>query len=248
MYILIAFTNKTTRLRDYDVALCAWACNWQNLRDVAPAWGRLPRLTKFFPKGSIIPPTAWEIAFFDDASQAGTLGFHSVTPAGLPYGRVFVSPVLDSGGTLFVGENSCSAVASHEDAETFCDEAINIWADGPNNQDYALEVGDPVEADSYPMTYGNISVSVSNFVTLAWFDQTLLAGSKFDYMGLCTAPFEIRPNGYQIVRSNGQSSQLTARGTPNMARHDASHPASRSFKRLHRQKGTSHPSSAGGGT
>lgn len=233
---MIAVTLKSARITPEDAYWMTGACSRQIRQHVAPAWGRVPEIVNFYP-GGVVPNGAWEIAIFDSPDSAGALGYHSLTPQGLPYGRVFINPVLDDGGTVMTGENSVSAVLSHEVAETFCDPTINLWADGPNSQDWAIEVGDPVENDSYPIMAGPISVAVSNFVFPAWFSATPLPGAQFDYMRRCTAPYQITTGGYQVVRTAGQSSQITARtgAVAAFQRHRADFPAARSFKRLHRK-------------
>lgn len=57
------------------------------------------------------------------------------------------------------------------------------------------EVADPVEADSYnvPGADGK-PVAISDFVGPAWFGDGV--GGRFDFMGLCQAPFWLRPGGY----------------------------------------------------
>ena len=39
-----------------------------------------------------LPAAAYPLVLFDDAEQAGALGYHAETPDGRPYGRVFVGP------------------------------------------------------------------------------------------------------------------------------------------------------------
>src|SRR5262249_6943586 len=73
---------------------------------LAAGWGvgceLVPALT--------IPAGAWGLVFTDTADQAGALGYHDLTPAGLPLGHVFVQ-------TSARNREPTSVVASHELAE-----------------------------------------------------------------------------------------------------------------------------------
>ena len=62
---------------------------------------------------------------------------------------------------------------------------------------YAIEICDPVEADSYTI-YGQ---EVSNFVTPWWFGNPLPAGAKYDFLGKLLAPFSMTAGGYFSSRS-----------------------------------------------
>ena len=50
----------------------------------------------------------------------------------------------------------------------FVDPNCNLWASDGKTRNYSFEVCDPVEAPTYDVD----GVSVSNFVTPAWFDPT----------------------------------------------------------------------------
>ena len=79
-----------------------------------PVWGTPARLvrTTGFQKG------AWALAFLDTADVANALGYHDLTPDGLPLSKVFVRTTLGAGQKV-------SVTASHELAEMLVDPAIN---------------------------------------------------------------------------------------------------------------------------
>jgi len=85
-----------------------------------PVWGTPAKLLKTttFRKG------AWAMAFLDDADVAHALGYHDLTPDGLPLSKVFVKT------TLTVGQK-VSVTACHELAEMLVDPAINLCATAP---------------------------------------------------------------------------------------------------------------------
>src|SRR5437762_12752118 len=135
-----------------------------------PVWGTPAQLVKTatFCKG------AWAMAFLDDADVANALGYHDLTPDGLPLSKVFVK------STRAVGQK-VSVTACHELAEMLVDPAINLCATGPNTVFYAYETADAVEEVEF--TIRGIAMSV--FVYPA-----------------CIVGFSIR-NSVQCVLENG---------------------------------------------
>lgn len=191
---LISVYNQSKRLNDIQVQAMISAVGKQLARDVAPIWGATPTL-EFVPtgkKGNGIPCT-----FSDTPDIPGIAGYHDEDDNGVPYIKVFVSPTLDNGGSVLVGANSVSVTFSHEVLELVGDASANLWADANSNTDYARELCDAVESDSYLID----GVSVSNFVYPSFFDPKAAPGEKLDFMSLVTTPFEIRPGGYQIKRT-----------------------------------------------
>ena len=106
------------------------------------------------------PATAWWLVLLANADVAGALGYHDLTPAGLPIGKCFVNTSLQDR----VSWQSC---ASHEFCEMLGDPWINLAADPGNGSLLnAYELCDAVEQDSYKASNG---VELSNFVTPRWF-------------------------------------------------------------------------------
>src|SRR5947208_17151033 len=99
------------------------------------------------------------MAFLDDADVAHALGYHDLTPDGLPLSKVFVKT------TLAVGQR-VSVTACHELAEMLVDPAINLCSTGPGNLLYAYETADAVEEVEFAID----GVAMSDFVYPARFD------------------------------------------------------------------------------
>jgi hypothetical protein len=150
-----------------------------------------------------IPSGCWWMLFLEepdaDAQTARDLGYHDLTPDGLPLSKVFVKTTRDAGQKV-------SVTASHELAEMLVDPGMQLGAIGPDGQTwYAYEVADAVEGEEIP-EFPNIPMS--NFVYPAWFEAFRAPGSKFDHKGTCTKPFELRPGGYMPVFKNGHWTRI----------------------------------------
>jgi hypothetical protein len=57
----------------------------------APIWGTPARIFEM-GWGSEVPSGCWGMLFVDDADAADALGYHDLTPEGLPLSKVFVGP------------------------------------------------------------------------------------------------------------------------------------------------------------
>ena len=162
---------------------------------VAPVWGTPAKLVKTtsFQKG------AWAIVFLDDADQPGALAYHDLTPDGLPESKVFVKTTLDN-------HDLVSVSASHELVEMLVDPAINLMTTGPDSKViYAYESADPVEALSFDVN----GIQMSDFVYPAYFEDFHKPGSvRLDQLNKVKKPFQILPDGYQIIFKNGKWSQV----------------------------------------
>jgi len=202
---LISVQNHSTRVADADVEKMVAAVATQLARDYAPFYGPSAAL-EFVPKGGKPNPDGVPFVIADHSDVPDAAGYHDETDADLPRGFVFVSPTLDNGGTVLSGANSVSVTLSHEALEAEGDLSANIWADGPDGNDYAYELADAFEADSYEID----GVSVSNFALPSFFDPH--ATGRVDFMSLGKAPFVTRPGGYQIKRTEpGAISQVFGR-------------------------------------
>lgn len=141
---------------------------------------------------------AWQIIVSDDADQAGALGYHDFTPGGRPISYVFAKTAKDAG-------YSWTVTFSHELVEMIADPWISATMQTDYSQFYALELGDPVEADKLGYTIkvkGHNPVLVSDFVTPNWF----VPGSPgtYDHLGHCTKPLEVLDGGYAYVWDDGE--------------------------------------------
>ena len=203
---MIVVVNKSKLVSNEDVLTMARACYQQLRYDAAPIWGRPVIPVVYSSTEKDAPPGAWVIGIMDDAHDAGTLGWHNEKYGEVIYGRVFAKPVLRHGGNALTGgSNSVSAVLSHEVLETFIDPNVNLWADRGDGTAVALEIADPVESDSYPVEVDGRPVSVSNFVTPAWFDPNAKPGSRFDWLRSTNEPFQMSRGGYLIEEREGKN-------------------------------------------
>lgn len=203
---LISVLNQSKLVSDADVAKMTAAVGVQLARDVAPLYGSVPAI-EFVKRGG--SPSAGGVPCYiiDEPDVDGALGYHDEDDNGVAYIKVFVSPTLDNGGTAYEGPNSVSVTLSHEVLELTGDAPANKWVDGPNGADFAYELCDAVEGDSYVIN----GVSVSNFVLQSFFDPKAESGARLDFLGKVDHPFAMTPGGYQITRTEpGRVSQVFA--------------------------------------
>jgi len=202
--IQIAVINASTVVSDSDVKKMSDAIQVQIDRDWAPAWGIPAKLT-LVPRGQKPPASMWWQAILDNADQAGALGYHDLTSAGLPIGKVFAKTTLDAGDLV-------SVTLSHEVLEMLGDPDINLIVQkGPRA--YAYEVCDAVEDDS--LGYDINGVRVSDFVYPQYFETFWKRhATKFDHLGHLNGPVPaLTHGGYMsyLDFGSGQWKQITAR-------------------------------------
>lgn len=159
-----------------------------------PVWGTPAKLVV----AKDFLPGAWAVEFLDDADAEGALGYHDLTPDGLPLSKVFVRTTLADGGKV-------SVTACHELAEMLVDPAINLCSTAPDQRFYAYETCDAVEEETFDLD----GVTLSDFVHPAWFEGFHAPGStRFDHLGKVGRPFEILSGGYMPVFQNGEWTQI----------------------------------------
>jgi hypothetical protein len=159
-------------------------------RHFYPVWGFPVKLynTKK-PK-----PTDWLMLYVDTTEDATTDGYHDLTLHQRPVAYIFVKTVLENGETM-------SLTASHELFEMVIDPIANLWAEGKGGREYAYEMCDPVEEDTFKVD----GLEMSNFVTPAWFEPFKHPrGTKFDHLGLLKKPFGMTKGGYVIRKHGGK--------------------------------------------
>lgn len=234
--IKIAVQNKSTVMKDADVESIFGAIQKQVSNDFAPVWGVDAAIT-FFIAGNNPPAGSWNITVFDDADQAGALGYHDITPDGLPLGKVFAR-------TTQQDNSSVSVCASHETLEMLADPDINLCAERDNTSTgaplalYAYEVGDPVEADNFGYNVtgaDNTTWVLSDFVYPAWFEGFRPSGStQFDRTRAVNGPFVLAAGGYisvmQLQHRSGWQ-EITADAAMDTMRRSRPHIGSRRERR-----------------
>jgi hypothetical protein len=229
----IALVNHSTRLKTSDMAAICTALNTQMRLHAAPAWDLTPASFTVATSEAAAPAKSKLLVAFDNADQAGALGYHDETPQGVEYARVFAGTTLQyNGGKVLQGALSVASVFSHEALEMWRDQRCNEWAQASDGTLYAIELGDPVENDGYDITVNlNTRVTVSNFVLPAWFDATPPAGSKYDYMGRLTRHFSMTSGGYMIKQTGGRISEVFGEHYPEWKKAGKAHPAARTARR-----------------
>lgn len=204
--VKIAIMNASTVLTDAQIAPVVAALQIQVSRDFAPVYGIDAQLTQI-PKGQAAPAGSWQLIMMDTSDQAGALGYHDLTTAGLPLGKCFIKTDMDNHAIW-------SVTVSHELLEMLADPWINltVFVQRTNTAGklYAYEACDACEADN--LAYDINGVKVSDFVHPAWYG---VAGStdKLDQMGHIRTPLALLPGGYIgvfNVTKGGGWTQLTA--------------------------------------
>lgn len=143
-------------------------------------------------------PTDWQFIYFDDADTAGALGYHALTQQGQPVSKVFVK-------TTLADKQLVSVTACHELFEMVIDPVANLWAEAGDGTEYAYEMSDPVEEDTFLVD----GIEMSNFVYPTWFEPFKHpAGTRFDHLGLLKKPFSMTRGGYVIIKKQGKVSEV----------------------------------------
>jgi hypothetical protein len=156
-------------------------------RHFLPVWGYPVKL--YVTKRA--RPTDWQFLYLDDATVADAYGDHDLTRQGQPYSKVFVKTTLRD-------KELVSVTASHELFEMVIDPIANLWAQAKDGTEYAYEMCDPVEEDSFLVD----GIPMSNFLYPTWFEPFKHPpGTKFDHLGLLKKPFSVRKNGYATVKT-----------------------------------------------
>jgi hypothetical protein len=203
---LISVINQSQRITNVQAQAMTAAVARQIMRDVSPLYGLVPAIEFVQPGGK--PSVGGVPCYLIDVPDVpGAAGYHDEDAQGQAYIKVFANPTLDNGGSVLKGPNSVSVTLSHEILELIGDAPANKWVDGPGGVDFAYELCDAVEGDSYELD----GVDVSNFVLQAFFDPRASAGSRFDFMGKLSKPFTMTAGGYQITRTEpGRVAQIFA--------------------------------------
>jgi hypothetical protein len=141
---------------------------------------------------------SWQFVYFDDADTAGALGYHDLTQDGQPISKVFVKTTLED-------KQLVSVTACHELFEMVIDPIANLWAQADDGPEYAYEMCDPVEEDTFQVD----GLQMSNFLHPSWFEPFKHPnGTKFDHLGLLTKPFSMTKGGYMIIKKRNKVSEV----------------------------------------
>src|SRR4051812_39696815 len=187
-----AVLNRSTVASDDEVATIVGALQKQVDNDYARAWGTVAKL-EFLPKDQLTGwENKWNLVVLDTSDEANALGYHDLTPDGLPLGKCFAKTDQLAGSQL-------SVTMSHELLEMLGDPDINLQAPDEHGRIYAYENCDAVEADE--IGYEIDGVLVSDFVYPEWFVPSLRGKTdvQFSHKQHVTGPFELAQGGYISV-------------------------------------------------
>ncbi len=132
----------------------------------------------------------------------GAFGYHAQTYGNLPYAFIYLDVCEKK-------NEPWSCTLSHEVMEILVDPTTALTVTGPAPSGvagqlvrYDLEVCDPTQGDTYVID----GVTVSNFVTKAYFGMT--ANGPTNFLKLDLAPFGVRPGGYTQYEDTGGTQQV----------------------------------------
>ena len=219
----IALINRTRHLTDAQFLAMLPGLQAQITEDFAPVWGSGATL-HLVSHGRQPAPGQWHCWLLDHSDQPGALGYHD--DPRVPEAKIFVADDLKYGAEV-------SVTISHELLEMLADPLANkLGPLQPGHKRYAIEVADPVEADSDG--YLKHGVKVSNFVTPHYFGlPPLVAGDqRLDFCGKLSYPCpSMLPGGYVLFSEYGHWHTLTARQSDGSLSRRAQHSAGRSARR-----------------
>jgi hypothetical protein len=194
----VAVLNRSTVATDDEVHAITSALQKQVDRHFSPTWGIGAKL-HFVPSTDMTSwSQQWNLVVLDTSDEANALGYHDLTPEGLPLGKCFAKTDLAYGAKL-------SVTMSHELLEMLGDPNINLCSQADDGTIYAYENCDAVEADD--LGYDIDGVTVSDFVLPEWFmsrppaaegrllarrprDATLRAGEGWLHLDLPRRPLD----------------------------------------------------------
>jgi len=194
--VRIACINKATV--DLGVPFAKLTATLQKCYDrhFLPVWGYPVKLYNTRKPGR----TDWQFIYLDDAEMADAEGDHDLAKNGVPYSKVFVKTTLKD-------KELVSVVASHELFEMVIDPIANLWAQAKSGTQYAYEMCDPVEEDTFLVD----GLQMSNFVYPAWFEPFKHPrGTKFDHLGLLKKPFSLTKGGYVVTKKKRKVKEVFA--------------------------------------
>ena len=154
------------------------------------------------------PATKLCVYLMDTPDVNTALGYHD-EKNGMPYGKVFVDPILSNGGAVLLGSPNANVptvaqTLSHEIFELLYNPYCNSWWNMPNTTSLvAAEVSDPVQSNIVRVLVGNTSIGYSDWILPSWSDPQATLG-PFNHLNTLTAPFTMAKGGYLIKMSAGK--------------------------------------------
>src|SRR3990172_2955085 len=196
----IAIINKSTNVSDGEVKNVIAAVQKQVNIDFFPHWDVAVDLVFFDTDNeNDIPSNYWLVVIIDNADIASALGYHTITNAGMPIGKIFTK-VTESYGIPW------SLTFSHEVLEMisdpYADISVFVRDSTTSGLIIAYENADACQSLQHAYTIDGVVVSDSIFPSWFGFYQS----EQYDFMGYITEPLSILPGGYVLayrVPNNG---------------------------------------------
>jgi hypothetical protein len=187
----VAILNRSSVISDDDAAKMVQALDVAANRDFEPRW-HIGCTLKYVEKADIKSWKGyWNVLLLDTSDEAGALGYHDLTPQGLPVSKCFIKTDLQYGAKP-------SVTVSHELWEMLLDPYINDYCFDPTRNIFvAKEASDAVEADE--LAYDVQGTAVSDFVLPPFFNPDSKAEDQFSFRKNVHRPFELAPGGYEII-------------------------------------------------
>lgn len=209
MKVAIVSSSKDPAITTPVLQRIAAACEDQLAFDYAPLWQAEPATVRVYSSVDMLPNDGQTMSLLVvDELDDEALGWHSVQSSGRPFGKIFWGELKRYGATLLAGASSLSCTISHEIIEAVTNPYVDLWVDityGGTQEAY--EACDRVEGDAYDRE----GVFVSNFLGPRAFRD---GDGPYDFMGLLSHPWELRPGGYAIRRTNSVSHNVWGHGYP----------------------------------
>ena len=181
----VGLVSESASIKTAELNRTAAALQKQVTRDYTPIWKVVATVSAFATLNDV-PNGYWPVIVMDDIHVANAAGVHQ-DKNGQPYALV------QSGA-------SWSLTASHEVLEMLTDPFGNRLVSGRSPKkgqgrvEFLVEVCDPSEDASFAYTANGITVS--DFITPAFYDPVTSASVRYSFTGAIKAPRTILKGGY----------------------------------------------------
>jgi hypothetical protein len=208
-YNVIAIVNKSTVMTNSDAILIVAGLNTL-LPTFCKDWS-IPLVTAVYSAGSVKSNTPLQCIIMDTSDVENALGYHGETKD-VPYGKVFVKTILQSGGVMLyspvAGIPTVASIISHEVFEMIVDPYVNVWWTGADGMTlYAGEVSDPVQSNVVKAIVNGVPIGYSDWILPAWANPQSKVG-PYNHNNTLTAPMTLDKGGYLIQMKNREYSNI----------------------------------------
>ena len=202
--------NASTRLADADLVLIVKGIEEQLLGQFCTDWSINRIHAAIVPKENMnaftirTSPKDLLLTIYDLSVDA--LDNESIA---IPNANVFVSPILNNGGSVLLGDNdsipTLAQLISHEMFELIIDSFYSMWWFNGSTM-YAADVCDPVQGNVVKINVKNIQIGYSDWVTPAWTHKKSTNTNdivSYNHLNTLTEPFTMSPSGCIMTISGG---------------------------------------------